>query len=226
MKDMTVNGCRILNCDVLEGLRSLETESVNCIVTSPPYSRLFLVATKLTKALTLRNIFRGEGKVLHSPVGSPRIWKSPVARDHCAMILAVGLMLAQSQNGFRLGAFDSQIGQQHTNHGFSFGVRSLPAKQRSTLRGVRLLGIVPTPYRLGQEPNSPLVNHSHLNDGVIAGIDAPRGVSVWFGSLDSDAALSVNDSSAIRQISLLAHIIQCTPLRGTRNIIKEGEWKN
>ncbi len=28
---------RILNCDVMEGLRQLPDESVHCVVTSPPY---------------------------------------------------------------------------------------------------------------------------------------------------------------------------------------------
>jgi DNA modification methylase len=66
---------RILNCDVIEGLRQLEDESVHCVVTSPPYwglrdygmpGQLGLESTFATYVTAMAEVFDEVRRVLRS----------------------------------------------------------------------------------------------------------------------------------------------------------------
>lgn len=205
-------------------LRKLPEKSVHCVVTSCDSDAVQFLGAK-PQGFAAINVFIREGFVcnLHSFPGP--VSKVAVSGDFGSMLLRRGLEIAKFENCVCLVFLDPQEREKGSQDVLCLFVARLKAEERTPVVAMGFFWVVPAPKRGCQKRNCRLINHSHLNAGVVSGrLSSLACVCLRF--LDSDVSLSINDSGEIRDVCVFHDESPASVVCVTTIIGVSGAWSN
>ncbi len=191
---------RIIQGDALTELRKLPAESVHCCVTSPPLSSIECLSLP-PEAFTFRNIFVREREISHGQNFTRPMRELTSPGRFASMLARFGLKSTKHQRKNCLFFLNTKKRKQRLQALLCKRVGNLPAKKRSSIIAVGLLGIVLSTQLYRQKFNRSFVNHSHLNASMVTWC---RSMSFyWFALFNSNVAFAVDQSGEISNVDLI-----------------------
>jgi hypothetical protein len=164
------------------------------------------IAASLVDGVAGRHVLVRVGEIGNLPGHAVLVREVAVASDLRPVPLSIGLQSAELDRQIGLARFDPQVRPDGTDDVLGYLVGGLPAEQRAALGRVGLLlGVGPPAEGGRQEVDSPGLDHPNVDGQRVAGRDPPGEVAVGLRPFDADAALTVDQASAIGDVGVCSH---------------------
>lgn len=195
--------------DALALLREMPSESVHCVITSPPLVIMGMVkaTTPLPESVEHGNVLIRECQVSNLERLASPVTEVTFSCDLGSVGRPIKLQCAEREHGFGIDQFYPEPRQQGFKDRTSCLVRSLITEETAAFMGVRFLGVVPTSESFGEEPDGSFINHADLNTSVVTGANPSSKGMVWGTPFNADVTLTINNASDVSEISVSSHSI-------------------
>jgi len=199
----------VLIGDCREVLREMAPESVHCVISSPLWDSRIAHSVEPTAffidRLKSSNIFVGQAFRFDYPNGSVFVRKLACSDDLRHVRRPLTLLGSKPQDQFSLPRLDAEIRQKQNAGIFRLLVGDRPDVERPPIWLLLFFQSHATAEAFGQKIDGILVYHLDLNGCVKSGGFAVCSIESPFGSLDSDASFSVDQSSAVSDAGFFSH---------------------